>query len=190
MLSASANHTNELTVPEKPISETAYCLEPMRIEAEKSDGDVTAETLEPGSLEEELQKSHEKYLRVLADFANYRRRTESEFVYAAQEGKRELIVSLLEVADNFELALRHISAANEAILVGVQAIYRQLITVLEKHGVTPIESLGKSFDPEFHEAIAVVEDSRYGSGMVAEELRRGYRWGDLLLRPSQVCVAK
>jgi molecular chaperone GrpE len=146
--------------------------------------------LEAGRLEEQLHKAHENHLRLLADFANYRRRTEAEFVHVAQEGKRELIVSILEVADNFELALRHISAADGAILVGVQSIYRQLMAVLEKHGVTPIESLGRPFNPELHEAISVVEDGICESGIVAVELRRGYHWGDSLLRAAQVLVAK
>ena len=141
-------------------------------------------------LKQQLQAEQEKHLRTLADFVNYRRRTEREYADAAEVGKHELILALLEVMDNFELALRHLEDATEPISSGVQAIYRQFLALLEKHSVIPFDSLGEHFDPDSHEAIAVVESERYESGAVIEELRRGYRWGGILLRPAQVFVAK
>ena len=141
-------------------------------------------------LKEQLQAEQEKHLRTLADFVNYRRRTERKYADAAEVGKHELILALLEVMDNFELALRHLQDATEPISSGVQAIYRQFLVLLEKHSVIPFDSLGEHFDPDSHEAIAVVESERYESGAVIEELRRGYRWGGTLLRPAQVFVAK
>ena len=141
-------------------------------------------------LKQQLQAEQEKHLRTLADFVNYRRRTEREYADAAEVGKQELILALLEVMDNFELALRHLEDATEPISSGVQAIYRQFLVLLQKHSVIPFDSLGEHFNPESHEAIAMVESERHESGTVIEELRRGYRCGGTLLRPAQVLVAK
>ncbi|MCI0422626.1 MAG: nucleotide exchange factor GrpE [Acidobacteria bacterium] len=162
------------------------------MEATLTNPDLQMEELlnEIVEVKQQLEAEREKHLRTLADFVNYRRRTEREFANAAEAGKHELILALLEVMDNFELALRHAEDATEPISRGVQAIYRQFKTLLEKLSVTPFDSLGEHFDPESHEAIAAVESERHESGAVIEELRRGYRWGGTLLRPAQVFVAK
>ncbi len=173
-----------------PSLESANSLKPVQSDAEQAKSLRVAASAETESLEEQLREERDRYLRALAEFANYRRRAESDFAHAAIVGKRDLVLSLLEVADNFELALRYIADGGDSILGGVQAIYRQLMAVLENHGVTPIESLGRPFNPEFQEAIAVVEDGTCKPGMVTKEVRRGYLWGDSLLRAAQVYVSK
>lgn len=148
-------------------------------------GDVEVERLK-----EDLRREHDMYLRALADFDNYRRRVERERASAARSGKREIILSLLETLDSFDRALEHIGDAPSSVSKGVQAIHRKMLGLLEAQGVTPFKSEGEPFNPEMHEAIGSVETDEYESGTVANELQRGYRWGDEVLRPARVRVAQ
>ena len=141
-------------------------------------------------LKEELRREHDTLLRTLADFDNYRRRIERDRAGAARSGKRDVILSLLEVLDGVDRALNHIDDAPSSVAQGVQAIHRNLLGVLERHGVTRFDSLGEPFDPRFHDAIGTVESDEVESGTVADELQRGYRWGDEVLRPARVRVAQ
>jgi molecular chaperone GrpE len=129
------------------------------------------------------------YLRALADFENYRRRVETERTSAARREKREIILSLLELLDGFELALQHVGDAPSSWTEGVKTIYRKLVNLLERQGVVPIQSLGQAFDPKLHEAIDSVRSDDYSPGTVVDEVQRGYRWGDELLRSARVRVA-
>jgi len=149
-----------------------------------SDGPVEIERLK-----DEARHEHDMYLRALADFENYRRRVERERSRAARSDKREIILSLLDVMDGFERALTHMNDAPRSVAQGLQALHRQLLGVLETQGVTPLKSLGETFNPEVHDAIGSVESEEVESGAVAEELQRGYRWGDDVLRPARVRVA-
>lgn len=150
---------------------------------------ANAESSEIERLKEQLRQEHEMYLRALADFENYRKRVESERANAAQRGKRTIILSLLELADSFELALQHIEEAPPSLAEGFKAVYRRLQNLLEREGVTPIQSLGQKFDPRLHEAIDSLRSDKHEPGTVVEEIQRGYRWGDALLRPARVRVA-
>ena len=141
-------------------------------------------------LKEELQREHEMYLRALADYDNYRRRVERERSAAARSGKRELILQLLDVLDGFDRALQHIGDAPSSVSEGLQLLQRKLLNVLEAQGVTPLQSLGETFDPEFHDAIGTVQSEEFKPGTVADEVQRGYRWGDDVLRPARVRVAQ
>jgi molecular chaperone GrpE len=161
-------------------------MEPKAKNQEATNGDDASEV---ERLKEEVRREHEMYLRALADFDNYRRRVERERTSAARSGKRDLIVSLLDVIDNFDRALEHIGDAPSSIADGVQAIHRKLLGLLEAQGITPLESRGETFNPELHEAIGSVATDQYESGTVADEVQRGYRWGDEVLRPARVRVA-
>ena len=141
-------------------------------------------------LRDAVRREHDMYLRALADFDNYRRRTERERETATQSGKRALILSILEVLDNLEGALQHTTGVPPAMLAGIQAIYRKLLGVVEAQGVSQFRSIGTPFDPEHHEAIGSVESNEYAPGTVVDELRPGYRWGDQMLRPARVRVAQ
>ena len=141
-------------------------------------------------LEEEVKREHDMYLRAIADFDNYRKRVERERATEIHRGKREIIRSLLEVIDSFDRALDHMTDAPPSVSEGMQAIYRKMMSLLEAQGVTPLESLGELFNPEMHEAIGSVETDAYESGTVADEVQRGYRWGDEVLRPARVRVAR
>jgi molecular chaperone GrpE len=141
-------------------------------------------------LKQELQREHEMYLRALADYDNYRRRTERERSLAARSGKREIILSLLDVLDGFDRALQHMRDAPSSISEGVEALHRKFVSLLQAQGVTPMLAVGEVFDPEVHDAIGSVESEDVEPGAVAEEVQRGYRWGDEVLRPARVRVAR
>ncbi|MCU1334871.1 MAG: Molecular chaperone GrpE (heat shock protein) [Bryobacterales bacterium] len=140
-------------------------------------------------LRKELQNEHEMHLRALADFDNYRRRVDRDRASAAQFGKRDILLSLIELLDGFDRAMEHVDTAS-AVTEGFQALQRQLLNLLETQGVTPFNSVGESFDPALHEAIGSEERGERRPGTITAELRRGYRWGDQLLRPAGVRVAQ
>lgn len=141
-------------------------------------------------LKGELRREHEIYLRNVADFDNYRRRIERERADAALAGKREIVLSLLEILDDFEHALVHLDRSPAAVSAGLQAIHRRLVRLLEAQGVTPFESVGHPFDPSLHEAVGSEESEQLEPGTVLDELSTGYRWGDDLLRPARVRVVR
>jgi len=141
-------------------------------------------------LKQELQREHELYLRALADYDNYRRRTERERATTARSGKREIILSLLDVLDGFDRALEHMSDAPSSISEGVEALHRKFLSLLQAQGVTPMLTVGEVFNPEVHDAIGVVGSENLQPGTVAEEVQRGYRWGDEVHRPARVRVAR
>jgi molecular chaperone GrpE len=141
-------------------------------------------------LKEELRREHDRLLRALADFDNYRRRVDRDRGAAARSGKREVILPLLELLDGFDRALSHIGDEPSALAQGVEALQRNLLSMLDREGVIPFDTVGERFDPRYHDAIGTVESGDLESGAVAEELQRGYRWGDEILRPARVRVAQ
>ena len=141
-------------------------------------------------LKVELAREHDLYLRTLADFDNYRRRVERERAGSAHAGKRELVLPLLEVLDDFNRALEHLGDAPEWVSSGFDAIYRRLNNLLQAQGIVPYESVGEIFDPERHEAVGLTEDQDVEPGIVVAELNRGYCWGDEVLRPARVRVSQ
>ena len=141
-------------------------------------------------LKAELSREHELYLRTLADFDNYRRRVERERAGAAQAGKRELVLPLLEVMADFDRAFEHLADAPEWVSSGFVAIYRRLNSILQAQDIVSFESLGDRFDPVKHDAIGVTESKDVDSGTVVAQLSRGYRWGNEVLRPARVRVAQ
>ena len=141
-------------------------------------------------LKEEVRREHDMYLRALADYDNYRRRIERERATAARSGKRDIILQLLEVLDGFDRALQHVDDAPSSVSEGLQLLHRKLLGMLEAQGITPLQSLGETFNPELHDAIGSVESEEVEPGTVAEEMQRGYRWGDDVLRPARVRVTR
>jgi molecular chaperone GrpE len=145
---------------------------------------------ERDQLKADLQREHEMHTRALADFDNYRRRTERDQAKTAASAKRDILVSLLEVLDGFDRALPHLAASPSSVTAGIEAIHRRMLDLLERQSVTAVKSVGEPFDPALHEAIGVVESDEHAPGTVAEEVQRGYRIGDELLRPARVKVVR
>jgi molecular chaperone GrpE len=142
--------------------------------------------------EQVAAENHDKFLRTLADFDNYRRRTKQEMEDAGRYANQKLVTDLLPVLDNFERALQHTeeNGGGEAVREGVLLIHKQLFDTLARHGVEPIEAVGKPFDPQYHEAIMRVEPAPGEEpGTVTEELRKGYTLHGRVLRASLVKVA-
>jgi molecular chaperone GrpE len=160
--------------------------------AETSNAAAERERLEAelAQLKEELRREHEMYLRVLADFDNYRRRIECERANAAHAGKRELVLALLELIDDLECTLKQLQSNPQSILEGLRAMQQRLTGVLAAQGVTPFESLGQPFDPALHEAVDLVKSSEIAPGTVLDEMSQGYRWDNEILRPARVRVAQ
>ena len=151
-----------------------------------------SELLEPEAvrLKEDLAAERERGLRMLAEFDNYRKRTRRERAVAEQEGKREVLLALLDVMDHLDRALLHLGEASDAVADGFRLIHQRFKEVLESNGVTSFDSEGKPFDPTVHEAISVIDGDGDESGTVYAEDRRGYLINDELLRPARVAVLK
>jgi len=143
---------------------------------------------EAEKLEAELKSLKEKYLRLLADFDNYRKRTASDLEAARREGKLEVLRAVLPVLDDLERALEHAEADPGAILEGVRKIKDAFLRILAGLGVEEVPGKGEAFDPAFHEAIGVIEGEE--DGRIAEVYQKGYRVGDFLVRPARVAVTK
>jgi molecular chaperone GrpE len=150
----------------------------------------TSAQAEIARLTSELGQEHERYLRTLADFQNYRRRMDQERASAAEQGKRELLLSLLELADDFERAFVHMKDSPKPVVEGLQILQRRLADVLRRQGVVPFASVGQPFDPARHEAIGAVQSEQHVAGSVFDEVGRGYHWGDGVLRPARVRVVQ
>ncbi len=143
-------------------------------------------------LETKLQELENRYLRLHADFDNFRRRTRLEFEAAEKYRAQSLVTDLLPALDNFERALK-IEAEDEkakSILQGMEMVYRSLMEALKKEGVEAIESVGKPFDPHLHQAVMQAEDGNYEPNTVVEEFQKGYKLKDRVIRPAMVKVSQ
>jgi len=133
---------------------------------------------------------YDRLLRKQAELDNFRKRVQREKEDFFQHANADLIRSLLPVLDGFERALRHRDAkTDDNFIKGVELIHQELLSVLGRAGVTPIEAAGKLFDPHFHQAVETVESKDHRDQEVVEELQRGYKLKNRLLRPSIVKVA-
>ncbi len=143
-------------------------------------------------MKEKIDELNDRVMRQMAEFDNYRKRTEKEKSQMFEQGQGCVLEKLLPVIDNFERGLAAVPEAEKdgAFADGMNKIYKQLITELENLGVTPIEAVGKEFDPNLHNAVMQVESKEYESGMVAQELQKGYMFHDTVLRHSMVAVSQ
>ena len=141
-------------------------------------------------LQEKVDELNDKVLRQMAEFENFRKRTDKEKAQQFELGQSNILEKLIPIVDNFERGLAAVPEAEKdgAFADGMNKIYKQLVTELENLGVTPIEAVGKEFDPNFHNAVMQVESEEYGSGIVAQELQKGYMFHDTVLRHSMVGV--
>lgn len=144
------------------------------------------------SLKAQLEASSNQYTRLVADFDNYRKRTQKEKDDLDAQVKRNTITELLPVVDNFERARAHIKPQNDsemAIHKSYQGVYKQLVECLKRLGVSPMRPEGQPFDPNLHEAVLREPTDEHPEGTVLEELVRGYFLGDRVLRHAMVKVA-
>ncbi|WP_096270633.1 nucleotide exchange factor GrpE [Paucisalibacillus globulus] len=143
------------------------------------------------NLQKEKDELYQRFLRAQAEFDNFKKRSIKEREAAAKYKSQDLATELLPAIDNFERALQvEVDESNKGLLEGISMVYRQLIDALKSQGIEAIESVGKEFDPNVHQAVMQVEDESMDSNVVVEELQKGYLIKDRVIRPAMVKVNK
>ena len=143
-------------------------------------------------LKEKIDELEDRVKRQMAEFDNFRKRTEKEKTAMFETGAKSVIEKILPVVDNFERGLATVPEGEKgsAFAQGMEMIYKQLLTELEAIDVKPIEAVGQEFNPEFHNAVMQVESEEYESGIIAQELQKGYTYRDSVVRHSMVAVVQ
>lgn len=142
------------------------------------------------SKEKEIKELNDGYLRLQADFINYKKRMEKERESIYSYASEEVINSLLPIVDNFERALSSSEDKEDGFYEGMDMIYKQLLEVLKDNGLEEIEALHSEFDPNYHHAVLQEESEEYDEGVVIEVFQKGYKLNDKVIRPSMVKVSK
>lgn len=142
--------------------------------------------------DEKIEELTDQVKRQMAEFENFRKRTEKEKTQMFDMGARTVIEKILPIVDNFERGFTTVEEADkdDAFVQGMDKVYKQLMTELEAIGVKPIEAVGQEFNPEYHNAVMQVESEEYGSGVVAQELLKGYTYKETVVRHSMVAVVQ
>lgn len=191
----SLENTDTEEAAEETTEETAE-------DTEESSGEEASEEAKPDEKkgffkkkkdkkDEQLEELNDKLKRQMAEFDNFRKRTEKEKSQMYDMGAKTVIEKILPVIDNFERGLAAVSEEEKenSFVVGMDKVYKQMLGTLEEAGVKPIEAVGSEFDPNFHNAVMHVEDESLGENVVAEELQKGYMYRDTVVRHSMVKVA-
>ncbi|WP_455054775.1 nucleotide exchange factor GrpE [Merdimonas faecis] len=201
---AEGDPQDENRDPEEATAETAADAEEAE-EAEQEPGQESSEASDDGEKkekkffgkkkkdkkDEKIEELTDKLTRQMAEFDNFRKRTEKEKSQMYEVGAKDIIEKILPVVDNFERGLSAVTEEEKenAFVQGMEKVYKQLMTTLEGIEVKPIEAVGKEFDPNFHNAVMHVEDENLGENIVAEEFQKGYMYRDSVVRHSMVKVA-
>lgn len=189
---------------------TAEKLEKDKIEAREVVSDVTSDDVidnddklkksgkifkntkskELAAKDQKIEELTDRMVRTMAEFDNFRKRSDKEKGQMFDLGSKSVIEKLLPVVDNFERGLGAVTEEekNSAFVKGIEMIYKQLITVLEEIGVKPIDAVGKEFDPNLHNAVMHGEDETMGANIVSDEFQKGYMYHDMVVRHSMVKV--
>ena len=179
--------------------ETEVSEENETVETEEVEDDSTEEKEEKTGFfgkkkkdkrDEQIEELNDRVKRQMAEFENFRKRTEKEKSMMFDMGAKTVIEKILPVVDNFERGFTTVeeSDKDDAFVQGMQQVYKQLMTELEAIGVTPIEAVGKEFNPDFHNAVMQVESDEYESGIIAQEFMKGYMYKESVVRHSMVGV--
>lgn len=142
--------------------------------------------------QEQIEDLTDKLKRSMAEFDNFRKRTEKEKAQMYEIGAREVIDKILPVVDNFERAFQGVTEEEkqDPFISGMDMVFKQLMTALEALGVTAIEAVGTEFNPDLHNAVMQTASEEYESGIIAQELQKGYKYKDSVVRHSMVAVAE
>ena len=190
---ASETKEDENVTSTEETAETAENADAEASEADSEDPDKKKSFFKKkkDKKDEQIEELTDKVKRQMAEFDNFRKRTEKEKSQMYDMGAKTIVEKILPVIDNFERGLAAVpeESKEDAFVVGMDKIYRQMLTVLEEAGVKPIEAVGAEFDPNFHNAVMHVEDETLGENVVAEELQKGYMYRDTVVRHSMVKVA-
>ncbi|MCR5023715.1 MAG: nucleotide exchange factor GrpE [Lachnospiraceae bacterium] len=177
--------------------EAAEASEGKTPEKKEDAGEETEEAApEKDPRDEKIEELNDKYMRLMAEFENFRKRSDKEKEQMFETGAKSVIEKVLPVIDNFERALDMVGPEKESeadadpFMDGMRKVYKQLMDEFDKIGVKPIEAVGQEFNPEFHNAVMQVDSEEFDSGMVAQEMQKGYMYNDSVVRHSMVGVAK
>ena len=190
---AAETQQNEAEEAEQAPEEAAEQAEPQEETAEKAESEKETGKKAPKKdpKDQKIEELEDRLKRNLAEFDNFRKRTEKEKSAMFDMGAKSILEKLLPVIDNFERAFSTVPEDPEAAQYakGMEMIYRQLLKNLEDAGATPIDCKGKPFDPNYHNAVTHVEDESLGENVIVEEFQKGYMYKDSVLRYSMVKVA-
>ena len=180
--------TEKAVSEEKETKETAASEKENKETSEKEE---KASEKKKDPKDEKIDELNDKLKRSMAEFDNYRKRTDKEKSAMYEIGAKDVIEKILPIVDNFERGLNTIpeDAKGTAFAEGMEKIYKQFVKTLDDLGVKPIEAVGKPFDPNFHNAVMHVEDEEAGENIVVEEFQKGYTYKDFVVRHSMVKVA-
>ena len=196
------DHLDEM---EKEVSDTEEEIEEVEDELEEEDTEESISRADKkaakkqakldkkaDAYKEKIDQLEDRVKRQMAEFENFRKRTEKEKQAMFDTGAKSVIEKILPVVDNFERGLATVpeESKEDPFVDGMNRIYRQLMTELDNIGVKPIEAVGQEFDPNLHNAVMQVESDEYESGVVAQELQKGYTYHDMVVRHSMVGVVQ
>ena len=169
-------------------AEEAVAEEP---ETEKEKGSFFKKKEKKDKKDEKIEELTDRVRRQMAEFDNFRKRTEKEKTQMFETGAKSIVEKILPVVDNFERGLAAVTEEEKGtpFVEGMEKIYKQMMTVLEEAGVKPIEAVGQEFDPNLHNAVMHVEDEEFGENIIAEEFQKGYTYRDSVVRHSMVKLA-
>ena len=169
-------------------AEEAVAEEP---ETEKEKGSFFKKKEKKDKKDEKIEELTDRVRRQMAEFDNFRKRTEKEKTQMFETGAKSIVEKILPVVDNFERGLAAVTEEEKGspFVEGMEKIYKQMMTVLEEAGVKPIEAVGQEFDPNLHNAVMHIEDEEFGENIIAEEFQKGYTYRDSVVRHSMVKVA-
>lgn len=181
MVAKKTTAENKENLNEEVIEET--------VEETKEEPEVTEETCEVIE-KSQYDELYDKHLRLMAEYDNYKKRTQKEKEEIGSFATADTIEKLLPVVDNLERALEAVGDGEKNTFTeGIEMVYRQLMEIFEKIGVSEIEAVGKEFDPEIHNAVMHIDDETLEANMVAEQFMKGYKYKDKVIRYSMVKVA-
>ena len=175
-------HTEEATTEETTTEEAA--------ESTKGSKKESLFKKKKDKRDEQIAELNDRVVRQMAEFDNFRKRTEKEKSMMFDMGAKNIVEKILPIIDNFERGFQTVEEADkeDAFVQGMAQVYKQLMKELESAGVTPIEAIGKEFNPDYHNAVMQVESEEYESGIVAQEFMKGYMYKDSVVRHSMVAV--
>ena len=180
----------ETEEPEVTEAEAEKTEEPEETEEAEKEEKTSFFKKKKDKRDEQIADLNDRVKRQMAEFENFRKRSEKEKSQMYDYGARAIVEKILPVVDNFERGLSGIpEGEGDAFAEGMRMTYKQLVTALTEAGVTPIEALGQEFNPDLHNAVMHVEDEEAGENMVVEEFQKGYKYHDIVVRHSMVKVA-
>lgn len=193
-LEEALNQEEQPIVDEEAVEEASEVEEDASVEAaegEKKSKSLFKKEKKKDKKDQQIEELNDRLMRNMAEFDNYRKRTEKEKAMMFEMGAKDIVEKILPVIDNFERGLASITEEEKenAFAKGIEAIYKQLLQTLEAAGVKQIEAVGKEFDPNFHNAVMHMEDDQYGENEVVEEFQKGYIYRETVVRHSMVKVA-